>query len=133
MISDCDRLNHALRLRTCEVDGQQSVLQVGTQYLHPVGQHESPLELTGRYTAVEILPGLLLVLPATDHQLAFLDGDVELVAGEPCNRQGDAQPFRPAVFPRHPLDVVGRISIGGFGYAIERTLDLVEAEQERAR
>ena len=30
-----------------------------------------------------------------------------------------------------PLDVVGRIAVGGLGDAIERTLDLVEAEQER--
>src|ERR1700685_3260808 len=105
MISDCDRLNHPLRLRTRKVNRQQPILQIGTQYLHPIGQHESPLELTGRDPAVEILPGLFVVLPATDHQLAFLDRDVEFVAGEPRDRQSDAQPFRPPVFTGHPLDI----------------------------
>src|ERR1700694_4245751 len=64
MLGDCNRLNDALRLRTREVDGQQSILQVGSQYLHSVRQNEAALELTRRDAAVEILPGLLGALAA---------------------------------------------------------------------
>ena len=67
------------------------------------------------------------------HELVLLDGHVELVAGEARDRQRDAQPFGPAVLTGDPLDVVGRIAVGGLGDAIERTLDLVEAEQEGTR
>ena len=80
--------------RTREVDRQQPVLQIRPQHLHAVRQHEGALELARRDAAVEILPGLLVLLPTADDELAFLDGDVELVAGEPRNRQRDAQPFR---------------------------------------
>ena len=82
---------------------------------------------------MEILPGLFIVLPAPDHELALLDGHIELVAGETSNRQGDAQTLRPAAFARDPFDVVRRVSVGGLGDPIERPFNLVEAEQERAR
>jgi len=42
-----------------------------------------------------------------------------------------AQPFRLAVGTVTPLDVVGRITVGAFDDAIERTLDFVEPKQER--
>jgi hypothetical protein len=86
--------------------------------------------LTRRDAAVEVLPGLVVLLPAANDQLALLDGDVELVAVEARDRQRDAQPFRLAVLAGNPLDVVGRIPVRGLGDPIERTLDLVEAEEE---
>ena len=67
--------------------------------------------------------------PANE-ELAFLDRDVELIAGEAGDRQRDAQALGVPVLAGDPLDVVGRIAVGGFGDAIERTLDLVEAKQE---
>ena len=82
---------------------------------------------------MEVLPGLLLALAAADRELVFLDGDVEFVAGETRDRQRDSQPFGPAVFADDPLDIVGRITVGGLGDPIERPLDLVEAEKEGAR
>ena len=66
MLGDCDRLNDALGLRTHEVDGQQPILKIGPQYLHSVGQNEGTLELAGRNSAMEIVPRLLLALPAAD-------------------------------------------------------------------
>src|ERR1700676_4132026 len=83
MLGDCDRLNDTLRFRPREVDGQQSILQIGSQYLHSISQYEAALELARRNAAMEIFAGLLVVLAAADHQLAFLDGDIEFVAGKP--------------------------------------------------
>src|SRR5262249_39111438 len=108
-------------------------LQIRAQHLDTVRQHESALELTRRDPAVEVLPGLLVALTTADRELVFLDGDVELVAGEARNRQRDAQPLWPAVFSGDPLDIIGRITVGGLGDPVERPLDLVEAEKEGAR
>ena len=75
---------------------------------------------------------LLVLLPAPDHQLALLDGDVELVAGESGDGERDAQPFGVLRVPRQPLDIVGRIAVGALADAVEDALDLVEPKQERA-
>jgi len=72
----------------------------------------------------------VVVLPPADDQLIFLGGHLELLAREARNRERDAQPFRLAVVTSDALDIVGRIAVGPFGDAVERTLDLVEAEQE---
>ena len=66
-----------------------------------------------------------------DHELVFLNGYIELVTGESGHRQRDPQSFGLAVRPVAPLDIVGRIAVGAFDDAIERTLDLVEAKKER--
>ena len=66
-----------------------------------------------------------------DHKLVFLNGYIELVAGKTRNRQRDPQPFGLAVGAVAPLDIVGRIAVGAFDDAIERTLDFVESQQER--
>ena len=89
------------------------------------------LELACRNATVKVLPGLVVLLPAADHQLVFLGRHVELVAGEAGDRQRDAQPLRIALVARQPLDVVGRIAVGRFGDAVEDALDLVKPEQER--
>src|SRR5262249_41184941 len=98
--------------------------------LHSVREHESALELARRDAAVEVLPGLVVLLAPTDEELVLLDRHVELVAIEARHRERDSQPLRPAVSTRNPLDIVGRVSVGRLGDPIERTLDLVEAEQE---
>jgi len=98
--------------------------------LHAFRQHEGALELARRDAAVEIVAGLVVLLPAADDQLVLLDSHVELIAGETRNRQRDPQTFRLAVLACDPLDVVGRIAVGGLGDAVERTLDLVKSEQE---
>ena len=64
MLPDGDRPDDALGLRAREIDRQQTIPQIRTLHLDPVCQHEHPLELTRRDTAVEILPGLVILLPA---------------------------------------------------------------------
>jgi hypothetical protein len=77
------------------------------------------------------LPGLVVLLAAPDHELVFLNGYIELVAGKTRYRQRDSQPLRLAGTTVAPLDVVRRITVGAFDDAIERTLDFVESQQKR--
>jgi hypothetical protein len=77
------------------------------------------------------MPRLVVLLAAPDHELVFLNGYIELVSGEAGDRERDAQPFGLAVGTVATLDVVGRITVGAFDDAIERTLDFVEPKQER--
>jgi hypothetical protein len=92
------------------------------------------LELARGNSAVEILARLLLVvLPTADHELTFLNRDIEFVAGEPRDRKRNAQPFRPPIFTRHPLDIVRRVPVSGLSDTIERSFDFIEAKQKRAR
>src|SRR5215471_6277651 len=130
-VGDSDRSHDAFRLRTHQIDRQQSVLQIRTQYLHAIRQHERALELARGDAAMEILPGLVVVLASTDNELAFLDRHIKLVARESRNSQRNAQSFWIAVLAGNPLDVIRRISVRGLGHSIERTLDLVEAQQKR--
>src|SRR5262249_14894053 len=74
---------------------------------------------------------VILLAPADD-ELAFLDGHVELIAGEARDRQRDPQPLGAVGIAGDPLDVVGRIAVGRLGDAVERALDLVKSEQEGA-
>src|SRR5258708_29941508 len=67
VIVDCDRLDHPLRLRTRDVNGQQPIFQIGTQHLHSVSQHECPLALPRANPAVASLARLLFVLLPTAH------------------------------------------------------------------
>src|SRR5215213_6019330 len=77
------------------------------------------------------VPSLVLGLPAPDHELALLERDLELIAGEARDGQGDAQALRVPLGAGQPLDVVGRVSVPrGLGDAIERLLDLVEPQEE---
>jgi hypothetical protein len=82
---------------------------------------------------MDVLPGLVVLLPATDHQLIFLNGYIELIAGKSRHRQRDAQALGLAVAAIATLDVVGRITVGALDDAIKRTLNFVEPKQERTR
>src|SRR5258705_3416992 len=124
-------LNDRFRLRPGEVDRHQPVLQIRAQHQHPLRQHESALEVARGDAAMDVLPGLVVLLAAPDHELVFLSGYIELVTGKTRHRKRDAQPFGLAVGTVTPLDVVGRITVGAFDDAIERTLDFVEPKQER--
>ena len=131
VVHDADRLHDPFRLRPGEIDRQQPVLQVRTQHLHAVREHEGALELARRDAAVEILPGLVVLLPAADDELALLDRHIELITGETGDRERDPQAFGLTVLAGDPFDVVGRIAVRRLGDAVERTLDLVEPEQKR--
>src|SRR5262245_19446664 len=125
-------LNDPFRFWPGEVDRQQPVLQVRTQHLHPLRQHEGALEVARGDAAMDVLPGLVVLLAAANDELVFLNGHIELVAGKTRYRQRDAQALGLAVGPVTPLDVVGRIAIRALHDAIERTLDFVESKQKRA-
>ena len=86
-------------------------------------------ELARRDAAVEILPGLVVVLAPADDELAFLDRHVELVAGKAGDRQRDTQPLRIALGRGDPLDIVRRVTIRGLGDAVEHALFSVEGGQ----
>src|SRR6266550_7490412 len=132
VLIDSNCLNDPFRLRPGEVDRQQPVLQIRAQHLHPLRQHESALEVACGDAAMDVLPGLVILLATPDHELVFLNGYIELVAGKTCHRQRDPQPFGLAVGAVAPLDIVGRVTVGALDDAIECTLDFVESKQERA-
>ena len=66
-----------------------------------------------------------------DHELAFLNGYIELVPGEARHSQRDSQAFGRAGTAVAALDVVGRIAVGALDDSVEHTLDFVEPRQER--
>jgi hypothetical protein len=80
---------------------------------------------------MDVLPGLVVLLAAPDHELVFLNGYIELIAGKTSDRKRDPQAFGLAVGAIAALDVVGRITVSAFDDAIEHTLDFVESQQER--
>src|SRR5882757_1297604 len=129
---DSNCLNDLLRLRPGQIDRQQPVFQVRAQYLHPLRQHEGALEVARGDAAMDVLPGLVVLLAAPDHELVFLNAYIELVAGKSRHRQRDAQALGLAVGAVAPLDIVGRVTVGALDDAIKRTLDFVESKQERA-
>src|SRR4051794_9079139 len=131
VLIDSDCLNDLFRLRPCKVDRQQPVFQVRALYLHPLRQHEGALEVACGNAAMDVLPGLVVLLPAADDKLVFLNGYIELVTGETRHRQRDPEPFGLAVGTVAALDIVGRVAVGTLYDAVERPLDFVESQQER--
>src|SRR6516162_7567541 len=91
-VRDVDGFDQPSRLRTGEIDRQQAVVEVCTQHIHAVREHEGALELARRNAAVKELPGLVVVLPPADDELALLDRHVELVAGETGDRKRSGDP-----------------------------------------
>src|SRR6059058_4286450 len=111
VLIDSNCLNDPFRFRPGQVDRQQPVFQIRAQHLHPLRQHEGALEVACGDAAMDVLPGLVLLLAATDHELVFLNGHIELVTGKACHGQRDAQPFRLPIAAVAALDVVGRIAV----------------------
>src|SRR5215475_6310707 len=128
---DSDCLNDLLRFGPGKIDGQQPVLQIRAQHLHPLRQHEGALEVARGDAAMDVLTGLVVLLATPDHELVFLNGYIKLVAGKTRHRQRDAQPFGGAVRAFTPLDIVRRVTVGALDDAVEHTLDLVEAQKKR--
>src|SRR6267142_3044851 len=90
MFIDSYCLNDPFRLRPGEVDRQQPVFQIRAQHQHPLRQHESALEVARGDAAMDVLPGLVVLLAAPDHELVFLSGYIELVTGKTRYRERDA-------------------------------------------
>src|ERR1700709_459252 len=106
LFRDLDRPDHASRLRPRQVDREQSILQVGLLHLHAVRQHKSSLELAGGDAAMQVLPGLVVLLASPDDELFLLDGHLELIEGETRDCQRDAQAFRVVAVGRETLALV---------------------------
>jgi hypothetical protein len=115
-----------------KIDRQQTMPEICACNFHAFRQHKDALELASGDAAMEILASLVVLLPPPNHELTFLDGDIELVAGETCDRQRDPQPFGLALIALQPFDVVGGIAIRAFDDTVEHALDLVKSEKERA-
>src|SRR5689334_5541620 len=79
---DSDCLNDPLRLGPGQIDRQQPVPQIRPEHMHSLRQHESALEVARGDAAMNVLPGFVVLLAATDDELVFLNGDIELVTGE---------------------------------------------------
>src|SRR5206468_4125449 len=86
---DSDCLNDPLRFWPGQIDRQQPVLQIRPEHMHSLRQHEGALEVARGDAAMNVLPGLVVLLAATDDELVFLNGDIELVTGETRHRQRD--------------------------------------------
>src|SRR5271163_4844796 len=80
---DSDCLNDPFRFRPGQIDRQQPAFQVRAQYVHPLRQHKSALEVACGDAAMDVLPGLVVLLAAADDELIFLSSHIELVAGKP--------------------------------------------------
>src|ERR1700722_7745535 len=130
---DSDCLNDLLRFRPGEIDRQQPVFQVSAQHEHSLRQHKGALEVARGDAAMDVLPGLVVLLAAADDELIFLNSYIELITGKPGDRERDAQPFGLPIATVATLDVVGRIAIRAFDDAIKRTLDFVKSQQKRTR
>src|SRR5947199_736394 len=123
VLIDSNCLNDPFRFRPGQVDRQQPVFQIRAQHLHPLRQHEGALEVARGDAAMDVLPGLIVLLAAPDDEVIFLNGNIELVTGEAGHGQRDAQPFGLLIAAVAALDVVGRIAVGALDDAVERTLD----------
>src|SRR5580698_10480621 len=107
MFIDSNCLNDLFRLRPGQIDRQQPVFQIRAQHQHPLRQHEGALEVARGDAAMDVLPSLVVLLAAADHQLIFLSSYIELVTREARDRQRDAQPFGLPVGTVAAFDVVG--------------------------
>src|SRR5580658_11108726 len=79
---DSDCLNDLLRLGPGEIDRQQPVFQVRAQHKHPLRQHKGALEVACGDAAMDVLPGLVVLLASADDELVFLSGYIELITGK---------------------------------------------------
>src|SRR5580698_9772158 len=122
VLIDGNCLNDLFRLGPGQIDRQQPVFQVRAQHLHPLRQHEGALEVARGDAAMDVLPGLVVLLAAPNDELVFLNRYIELIAGKTRHRERDAQPFGLAIITVAPLDIVRRITVGALDDAIERTL-----------
>src|SRR6478752_6061071 len=75
MVGDGNPFHQPFGFRPRQIDFQQAVLQVRPQNFHPFREHEGALELARRDAAVEVVPAFVILLPAADDELIFLNGN----------------------------------------------------------
>ena len=130
--------NHPIWFMTNEIYRQQTVVEIGSFHFYAIGKNERSGELSRRNAAMDVVAGLVVVLPPTHHQLVIFNGNFNLLALKSGDGQCNAQHFKPGCpafaiwrnfWARQPFDVVGRIPIrSSFTDTIDQTLDLIEAE-----
>jgi hypothetical protein len=89
---------------------------------------------------MNVFARLIVLLATSDGQLIILQDDLELIALEASYRQGNAQPlglFRLSftiarLDRRDALNVVGRVAVAAFAYAVDQPLHFFKAQQKRA-
>ena len=74
---------------------------------------------------------LVVLLTAPDEELVLVQAHVELLKGEAGDRKRDPHAFGVLVVLWQSRDVVGRIAVSRLRHAVERSLDLIEADKER--
>src|ERR671920_812276 len=124
---DGDGTHLRLRDRALQVHMEQSIIQRRTDHFNPFRQNEAALELAGGNAAMQINPGLVIDLPATDHQLVVFGLYRQIIHRETGDRKCDPQSIFAYLF-----DIVGRIPLRRvLRDPVERALELVEAQKER--
>ena len=89
--SNFNRFHADFRLRPCEVDVQQSVIEPRPRHVDRLGQHERSLKLPSRNAPMQVhAPCIGIGLAPTDHKLVILLRDLQVVHREPGDGQGDA-------------------------------------------
>src|SRR5262245_4237884 len=79
---DLDPARNALGLWLLQIDRQQAVFQFRNFDRNAVGNDESALKLPCGNAAMEILALDIVLLLAANHQLVFLEGDLQVLARE---------------------------------------------------
>ncbi len=92
-----------------QLDDEKAIVQLGLADLDALGEREAPFEMPRGDAAVKIVLRTLVALGAADREFVVRDADVELVASEAGDGQGDAQHFRAALAFGQKLDVIGRV------------------------
>src|SRR5438552_3055550 len=88
---DLDDPHAALLLGAHEIDMEQAIVEPGSRYLDPFGEHEGTLELARRDAAMQVDALLVVGLPAPHDELVVLDLDREVVHSEASDGTRDAQ------------------------------------------
>src|SRR5258705_13615494 len=71
VLIDSNCLNDPFRLRPGKVDRQQPVLQIRAQHMHPLRQHKGALKVACGDAAMDVLPGLVVLLRPPGPKLFF--------------------------------------------------------------
>jgi hypothetical protein len=103
-------LDRRLLDRPLKLEGEQAIVQLSLADLDPVGEPETPLEMSRSDAPVKIIVGALFQLLAADDQLAVLDGDRKLIDAEASDGERDAKHVSCGVTLRQDLNVVGRVT-----------------------
>jgi len=84
-----DLSGNPFRLGADEVDGQQSIDEIGTGHLQTIGKQKDPLKLPRGNAAMQKNALPIVLLAAADAELVVFNRDFELTAGESRHSERD--------------------------------------------